>query len=297
MNRRELISRAREYLDYETPQSHTWCSGCGNYGILNALTRALVLEGHKPHEVMWANDVGCNGNVSDKIMTNTIHGLHGRVLPLAAGLSIATDMPVVAMAGDGSTLSEGINHYIHAIRNNFNITFILHNNKNYGLTIGQASSTTPKGNRMNGTPGETMIDVLNPLQLALATGCGYVARGYSSDADQLTDLIQQGLQYRGFALIEVLQLCPTFNHHTPEEWYLERVYDIKNVEGYDPSDIWAARKIVDDHMGEDKIATGVLHNRPRVDFYDSQKYRADYETTLPEEVRHYDVTKQIQAFV
>ncbi len=128
----EASSHANDYLDFETTQKHTRCSGCGNYGILNALMMAVTLEGYKPHEIILACDVGCSGNVSDKIETYTIHGLHGRVLPLAAGIHCARpDLPVIAMAGDGATLSEGVNHLIHSARNNYNITFLLHNNHNY----------------------------------------------------------------------------------------------------------------------------------------------------------------------
>lgn len=131
----QLQDHAEEYLQLETPQKHTWCSGCGNYGILNALMSAITLEGYEPHQVILANDVGCNGNLSDKILINTIHGLHGRVLPLASGIHCAApDIPVIAMAGDGATLSEGVNHLIHTARNNYDITFLLHNNHNYGLT-------------------------------------------------------------------------------------------------------------------------------------------------------------------
>lgn len=160
---------ADKILELETPQNHTRCSGCGNYGILNALMRAIALEGIERHRMVLVNDVGCNGNVSDKILTNTLHGLHGRSLPLACGVHLANPtMPVIVMAGDGATMSEGVNHLIHTARNNFNITFLLHNNFNYGLTTGQASATTPKGVAMKATVGETTAEPLTPAKLVLA---------------------------------------------------------------------------------------------------------------------------------
>lgn len=148
-----LGSKAKEYMQYETEEVVTWCGGCGNYAIQNALKRALVLEGKAPKDVLMCFDVGCNGNGSDKIEGYTIHGLHGRVLPLAAGAKIANpDLTVIASAGDGATFSEGINHLIHAIRNDYPMLFLLHDNQNYALTTGQASATTPKGCTMNSSP-------------------------------------------------------------------------------------------------------------------------------------------------
>ena len=131
----DLASLAPVLHSFDSDEKHTRCSGCGNYGILNAIKRAVTLSGYHHHEVIFACDVGCNGNVSDKVEMHTIHGLHGRVLPLSAGIQMANpNIPVICTAGDGSTLSEGVNHLIHSARNNYNITFILHNNQNYGLT-------------------------------------------------------------------------------------------------------------------------------------------------------------------
>ncbi len=226
---KDIAQAAKKYLALETSQKHTRCSGCGNYGILNALMSAIALEGYAGNEVILANDVGCSGNLSDKIELNTMHGLHGRSLALASGIHLARpDMPVFAMAGDGATLSEWVNHLIHTVRNNFNITFLLHNNHNYGLTTGQASSTTPKGVRMNATAGETTAHPLIPAQLVLASGGTFVARGYSGNVEQLIWLIRAGMHHRGFSFIEVMQLCPTYSKATPEKRYEERVYDISN---------------------------------------------------------------------
>ena len=142
----KLEKKSHQYQDYETDKIITWCSNCGNYSIQNALKRALVLEGIKRNDFLLCYDVGCSGNGSDKIEANTIHGLHGRVLSLAAGAGIANSkMKIIAEAGDGATFSEGVNHLVHAVRNNYPVMFIFHNNENYGLTTGQASSLTRVG--------------------------------------------------------------------------------------------------------------------------------------------------------
>jgi len=292
-----LSQKSSDYVKFETKQKFTWCSGCGNFGILNALTRALTLSNIQPHQMLMCYDVGCNGNGSDKLQTYTIHGLHGRVTALSAGCAIANHkMPIIASAGDGSTLSEGINHLLHAIRNNYNVTFILHNNSVYGLTTGQASSTTPLEQQMNGTVGQTSVPPLNPLQFVLSLNPGFVARGFAGDVETLSGLIQQGIAHQGFSFIEVFQACPTYNKATPQSWYFPRITDISGYENYDITNIWDARRLAD--SGNDKLATGVLYKNPeRVDYYSTLNYRKDVPTALCEEVCQTDVTKLIQAFV
>lgn len=292
----ELQSKMNEYAAFESPNIHTWCSGCGDLGILSAIIRALVLENIKPHECLLCFDVGCNGNASDKIMTNTIHGLHGRVTSLAAGCAIGnTKLPVIATAGDGATFSEGVNHLVHSVRNDYNVVFICHNNSNYGLTTGQASSTTRKGQVMNGTPGEVVADPLNPAQIVLSLNPSFVARGFGGDIEHLTDLIRQGLNHQGFAFIEALQACPTYNKATPHSWYWPRIKKVEEIEGYDNTDIWQARKIADNL--DDQIALGLLYHNPnKGEFLSIQQNRQNIETSLVNEVQRFDVSELMEEF-
>jgi len=292
----ELESKVKEYLAFESPNIHTWCSGCGNFGILNALVRALVLENIAPHECLICFDVGCNGNASDKINANTIHGLHGRVLSLAAGCAIGNHkLPVIAIGGDGATFSEGINHLIHCVRNNYNFVFICHNNSNYGLTTGQASATTRKGQVMNGTPGEVVVEPLNAAQIVLSLDPSFVARGFSGDVEYLTELIRQGLKHKGFAFIEVFQVCPTYNKATPQSWYWPRIKKVEEIPGYNNTDIWQARKIAADL--EEQIAVGLLYHNPnKLDFLSLQANRQQRSTTLVEEVQHFPISELLEEF-
>lgn len=290
-----LLSKADKYLKFESKNKHTWCSGCGNYGIIAAMKRALTLEELTPSDVLMCYDVGCNGNESDKFYANTIHGLHGRVLPLATGCQLANpNLKVIAQAGDGSTLSEGINHLVHSVRCNYNFTFVLHNNSIYGLTIGQASSTTRKHQQVPGTPGETVIPTLNLLDFVLSLKPTFVARSFSSNVDHMTQMIREGLNHKGFSFIEIMQACPTFNKATPQEWYWDKLMDVSKIEGYDKSDIWQARKIVQDQ--DHNIAVGLIYHNSRPTFEELQENREDKSTSLIEEVQNYEVSKYVQKF-
>lgn len=271
----------------------TWCSDCGNFGIQNALKRALTLQGLTRRDVLFCYDVGCNGNGSDKIEAYTIHGLHGRVISLAAGAAIANSkMKVIASAGDGGTLSEGINHLVHGVRNNYPMVFIHHNNENYGLTTGQPSSTSRKGCKMNSAPDGVAVESLNSLDFVLSLKPSFVARSFSSEPDHMTEMMQLALQHEGFAFLEILQTCPTYNRETPDEWYSQRVVDVNTLKGYDPTDIWMARKVVQDV--DDKIAIGLIYkDESRQSFAKVQPHREGRETALTEEVAPVDITKLI----
>jgi 2-oxoglutarate ferredoxin oxidoreductase subunit beta len=288
-----LIQQSNLLTKYDSKNKHTWCSGCGDYGILSAIKRALTLENIQPHNAVMCFDVGCNGNASDKVNTNTIHGLHGRSTILASGIANANPkLQVIATGGDGSTFSEGINHLIHCIRNNYNITFICHNNANYGLTIGQASSITPAGQNMNALPGETVAEPLNTLDLVLSCKPTFVARGFSGNITQMTDIIRKGMQNQGFSYVEMLQVCPTFNKFTPQEWYWDKIYDLKEA-NHDTSDIWSARKIA---LDTDKLGLGVIYENPRESFLETQKYR-NPKSSLVEEVKNYEISELLEEFM
>ncbi len=290
-NLHELAAKAKDYLKFETEEVITWCGGCGNYSIQNALKRALTLEGFDRKDVLFCFDVGCNGNGADKIEGYTIHGLHGRVISLAAGAVIANPkMKVIAAAGDGATFSEGVNHLVHAVRNDYPMLFIFHNNENYGLTTGQASAMSRKGWKMNGTPDGVVVESINAMDFVLTLKPSFVARTYSGDPDQMTEVMQAALKHKGFAFVEVLQACPTYNKATPDHWYGERVKKIEELAGYDKHDIWQARKIVQDMDKE--IYVGVIYEDPnKQNFMEMQKSREGISTTLIEEVKHYDISE------
>lgn len=289
----KLLPKTKEFLDYETEKVITWCSNCGNYGIQNALVRALVLEGFTRKDVAMFFDIGCVGNGSDKLKAYTLHGLHGRTISTAAGAAIANSrMKVIGFGGDGGTFSEGVNHLVHGVRNNFPMVFVHHNNENYGLTVGQPSATTRCGAEMNGAPDGVVVEPINTLQFVLSLNPTFVARGFSAEVDHMTEIFRKALHHKGFAYVEILQSCPTYNRLTPEHWYSQRVRFVEDLKNYDCHDIWAARKLVTDMDKE--IYLGVIYeNKERKDFLSLQASREGRETTLMEEVKYYDVNELI----
>jgi len=293
---RDLSSKKNEYMKFEGSEKLTWCSGCGDFGIQKALERALVLENIAARDVALAFDIGCHGNGSDKINCNTIHGLHGRVVSLAAGISIANPkLKVIAEGGDGGTFSEGPNHLLHAVRNNYNMVFILHNNENYGLTIGQASSMTRKGQPMAGSPDGTTAEPLNACQFVLGLNPSFVARTFSGDVEHMTEVLRAAIKHDGFAFVEVMQLCPTFNKATSQVWFQDRIRPVDALKGYDRTDIWAARKIAQDL--EKEIAVGILYeDKNQKSFLHRLANRQGKEIPLTEEVKRVDISALIKQF-
>ncbi|MBD3280686.1 2-oxoacid:ferredoxin oxidoreductase subunit beta [Candidatus Dojkabacteria bacterium] len=253
--------------DYASPIKPTWCPGCGDFAIWTAIKMALVELNIPPTEAVLCFDIGCNGNMADKINSYVFKGLHGRVIPAAAGIKLANQkLPVIAVAGDGGTFDEGMQHFIHAFRSNYDITFVLHNNCDFGLTTGQATPTTPKGQKMNSSPYGVIEDRLNPTQLALNLNPSFVAKGYTGDMKQLKALMISAIEHKGFSYLEVLQHCPTYNKFMDQTWYKDRVYKVEEDESYDNSDLKLAYERAEDQL--EKIATGILYqDKARLNFY------------------------------
>ena len=270
--------------DYSHTNLCTWCDGCGNYGILTALKKALVELGLKPHQVLICFDVGCHGNMSDKLAGYRFHGLHGRVISLAAGAALANpDIPVIALGGDGAGFSEGVGHLVHAIRSNYNMTFILHNNANFGLTTGQASSLTPRGEKMNTAPFGTVEEPLNSMDFVFSLNPSFVARGFSGNIGQLAGIIKAAVVHRGFSYVDVLQACPTYNKFATHEYLLGKCYECE------ASDFETARRAAVDTS--EKIATGVLYqDDSKPAFLGQLEARKGIGTRLVDEVREVDIS-------
>ena len=282
--------------DYACDNLCTWCDGCGDYGIWTAAKRALVSLGLKPWQVLLCYDVGCHGNMSDKLLGYRFHGLHGRVLPLAAGAALANPkVPVIAFGGDGASFSEGVGHLVHAVRSNYPMTFVMHNNANYGLTTGQASALTWQGQLMNSSPNGMPEETLNSMDFVFALQPTFVARGFSGNIPQLTELLKAAIRHRGFAYVDVLQACPTYNRFATHEWLLEHCYDA-NAEGHDPKNFEKARKLAVDTSK--RIATGILYQTEDIpSFQERLKPRQGVKTTPVEEVKIVDVIEWLKEFV
>jgi 2-oxoglutarate ferredoxin oxidoreductase subunit beta len=225
--------------DYQSPDSIAWCPGCGNFGILSAVKRALAELDLKPENVLLVSGIGQAAKLPHYVRCNTFNGLHGRTLPVATGAKfVRPDLAVIAVGGDGDGYAEGGNHFIHAMRRNPDITYFVHNNQVYGLTKGQPSPTSDKDMVTAITPQGNPACPERPLALAVASSCSFVARGFSGDQDHLVDLMKQAIQNKGFSLLEILQPCVSFNKVNTFDWYRKHI--IKLGDGHDPEDRAAA---------------------------------------------------------
>ncbi|MCL4554453.1 MAG: thiamine pyrophosphate-dependent enzyme [Actinobacteria bacterium] len=226
--------------DFMTSVKQTWCPGCGNYGMSEALRRALAELGWEKHEfsVVWG--IGCHGNGADFLDVAGMHALHGRSLPPAAGLALTRpDLEVIVEMGDGDGYGLGLGHFVHAARRNVRLTCITHNNQIYGLTTGQASPTTDRLMQTVSTPQGVLEQPVNPIGLALAEGATFIARGFAGDIAHLTQLYIAALTHKGFALVDVFQPCVTWNKLNTFQWFKERVWRLED-RGWDTSDRTAA---------------------------------------------------------
>lgn len=242
----------------------SWCPGCGNFGILRALNRALVELDIEPFRVLLVSGIGQAGKLPHYTRGNVLNVLHGRPLPAAIGAKIANhELIVVAVGGDGDGYGEGGNHFIHSARRNHDITYLVHNNQIYGLTKGQASPTSDQG-FVTKTSLDGAGTPLNPVAMAVAAGASFVARGFVGDMEHLSRIIKMGIIHKGFALIDILQPCVSFNHKNTYSWYRERVYRLDNEVNYDTGDKLAAFGKAQE-WGE-RIPIGVIYRKESITF-------------------------------
>ena len=252
--------------DYQSDDPIAWCPGCGNFSILKALKNALVELNKKPDEIVIISGIGQASKAPHYLRCNNFNGLHGRTLPVATGVKLANyELTVLAEGGDGDGFAEGGNHFLHAMRRNIDITYLVHNNQVYGLTKGQTSPTSELGYVSKTTPIGAPNPPLNPLLLAIASDCGFVARGFAGDPSHLSYLIQEGIRFKGFAFIDILQPCVSFNHVNTFQWYASRVYKINDEPLYDPENRMMAFKGAQE-WGE-RIPIGIIYRskRPTLD--------------------------------
>ena len=223
------------YGEFET----AWCPGCGNFSIRKAVVAALTELALPPHKVVFSSGIGQAAKAPHYIRVNVFNGLHGRSLPAATGIKLANpELAVFAESGDGCSYGEGGNHFLAAIRRNIDLTYLVHDNLIYGLTKGQASPTTPKGQKTKTQPHGAPSQPFNPLAVAVTMDAGFVARGFAGDIEHLAGLIVAAARHPGFSLIDVLQPCVSFNKVNTFAWYKERCYRLGN--DHDPTDRHAA---------------------------------------------------------
>lgn len=255
--------------DYASSVKPTWCPGCGDFGILSAVKQGLAEAGLAPHEVLMVSGIGCGSKLPDYAHVNGFMTLHGRPVPIATGAALANHgLKVITIHGDGDSMGLGMGHFIHTARRNLNITDLIQNNQIYGLTKGQYSPTSEPGFVTKTSPDGAIEKPVNPPMLALAAGATFVARGFAGDAKHLAGLIAQAVQHEGYALVDILQPCVTFNRVNTYDWYRERVYKLEETD-YDPVDrVEALERAME--WGE-RIPLGVIY-QTRLPTYGEQVF-------------------------
>jgi 2-oxoglutarate/2-oxoacid ferredoxin oxidoreductase subunit beta len=246
--------------DFKPEVPPDWCPGCGDFGVLNALFQACAEIDLPPRDLLVVSGIGCSSNLPGFIRAYGVHSLHGRALPFATGAKLANrDMTVIATGGDGDGYGIGLNHFIQAMRRNIDVTYVVMNNEIYGLTTGQVSPTSETGMKTKTTPHGNLEGMLNPMALALASGCGYIARGFSGQPKHLMKLYVDGIRHPGFALIDVFSPCVTFNKVQTYDWFRQRVYKLEETD-HDPANFHGAMDRALE-WGE-KIPIGLFYRNP-----------------------------------
>ena len=257
---------ASPVFDNDFPPS--WCPGCGNFAILEALKQALTELDLKPHEVVIVSGIGQAAKLPHYLRCNFFNGRHGRALPLATAVKIAnSDLKVIVISGDGDAYGEGGNHFLHAMRRNINLSLITHNNQIFGLTKGQASPTTERGVVTRIQTKGVFITPLNPLAVAVTFEIPFVGRGFAGDMNYLVELMKEAITTEGFSLLDVLQPCVVWDRVHTFAWYRKRVYKLEET-GFNPLDpLEAFQK---SREWGDNIPLGVFYQNPEAVSYEEQ---------------------------
>lgn len=254
----------RGFETFET----AWCPGCGNFNILDSLKNALTDLQLDPHDVLMVGGIGQAAKLPQYISANSFCGLHGRSVPPAAAAKIVNPkLTVIINSGDGDSYGEGGNHFIHNIRRNIDIAHFIHDNQVYGLTKGQASPTADPGS-VTPVQVEGNLNIpFNPVLMAIAAGAGFVARSFSGKPDHLREMMKQAIRFKGYAMVDILQPCVSFNKINTFAWYNQRVYELDGA--YDNTDR-AAAMIKSMEFG-DRIPIGVLYQKEQPTFHEQHE--------------------------
>jgi len=262
--------------DYKSDITPIWCPGCGDFHVLMSITKALVALGRAPEDIAVVSGIGCSSRIPAYTNCYGFHGVHGRSLALAAGLKVARpDLTVLVMSGDGDGFSIGGNHFMHACRRNVDMTYVVMDNRVYGMTKGQPSPTTEPDWDSALSPGGTGLSPFHPLVIALASGANFVARTFSGDIKGTTNTLIEAVKHPGFSFVQILSPCVTFR--PDERQWKGTVHKAVVDETDDPAR--AARRI----MTDDGYNTGILYRGHRKPYATHVCDTFDDPATLEEE--------------
>jgi 2-oxoglutarate ferredoxin oxidoreductase subunit beta len=272
--------------DYKSELKPIWCPGCGDFGVLSAVCRALAAIDRPPYEIAFVSGIGCSSRIPGYTTTYGFNSVHGRALPIAQGIKLANpELLVLVAGGDGDGFSIGGGHVAHAIRRNIDLTYIVMDNQIYGLTKGQLSPTSPRGLHTASSAFGSLENPVNPLLYVLGYGAGFVAQGTPADMTQLAGLIEEGIRYPGFAFINIQSPCITYGQ--AEQQLKEQKRMMQNLASldHDPTDRINAMAMAQDY-GK-KLHTGVFYRNPQPpETYDqlvNKRHSALMPDALPKE--------------
>lgn len=256
------------YVTYET----AWCPGCGNFNILDSLQKTLEALNKDPHDVLIVGGIGQAAKTPQYMGANSFCGLHGRAVPPAVAAKIVNPkLTVIINTGDGDSYGEGGNHFIHNIRRNVDIAHFIHDNQVYGLTKGQASPTSDEG-ATSGVQVDGNHNIpFNPVLLAIAAGAGFVARSFSGKPRHLEEMMRRAILFKGYAMVDILQPCVSFNKVNTFAWYNQRVYELDDT--HDPGNRLAAMERAME-FGE-RIPIGVLYEKEQPTYHEKHRSLKD----------------------
>ena len=262
----ETQAPAEEGLyEYRSNVKPTWCPGCGDFGVLTAITNTLKRLELNPDEVVALSGIGCSSRISYFLNTYGFHGVHGRTMPIALGIRMGNPaLKLVVFGGDGDGFAIGGGHFLHGARRNADLMYVVMDNQIYGLTKGQTSPTSALQFVTKSTPGGTLEQPIHPLMLALACGATFVGQANADKIKESEDMMVKAMEHRGFAFINLYSACPTFNKINTHKWY--RTALTPAPEGHDTSSFEAAMALLSQR---DKAFSGVLYQVERPTYEDS----------------------------
>ncbi|MDP2625186.1 MAG: 2-oxoacid:ferredoxin oxidoreductase subunit beta [Candidatus Peregrinibacteria bacterium] len=258
---------AIELTALQSKQFPNWCPGCGDFGIWMAIKQAMMQLDIEQKDYVIISGIGCGSKTPHWVRTFGFHTLHGRPAPVASGVKLANHkLNVIIVGGDGDGYGIGMGHFIHLLRRNYNVLYMLQNNEVYGLTTGQTSPTSEQGYCSISTPHGVIEVPVNPISLSVSAGATWVSRGFSGNIPQLTELIKEGIQHKGMSVLDILQPCVTFNKKHTFSWYQNQVRNLSDDPDYDPTDKIEAFKA--GQAWEEHINVGVYYKEDRPTYED-----------------------------
>lgn len=274
--------------DYRSSAKPTWCPGCGDFGVLNAVLNLLRIKGYRTEDVVIVSGIGCSSRFPFFVGTYGFHGVHGRAIPIATGVKLANPkLKVLVVGGDGDAFAIGGGHFLHGMRRNIDITYVIMDNEIYGLTKGQASPTSNVGFITKSTPKGSIDRPINPLTLAMVAGATFVARGFSGKPKELAELIVQGVDHQGISVIDVYSPCPTFNEVNTFKFFRENTAQVPG--SHNPADRTAALDLA---LSEDPLYLGLFYKEEGLESFDQRAARlqasdVDVEAALERMIEQY----------